>query len=142
MPFLTELLSDGDINATIVAHSMGAQAVVQSLASMVGREAIGRVILVAPAIGPLTGLTPEESEMYAAWQQAPIDYERARLAAHEFVVFCSDNDPYIPLTSAQAVAEQLHAQIIVEHGMGHYSEGEQVREVPRVLEAVVRAASE
>ena len=41
--------------------------------------------------------------------------------ANTFVAIHSDNDPFVPLRHGEIFKEQLGAELIVKHNMGHFS---------------------
>ena len=71
------------------------------------------------------------------WLVARVDPKRVRMAAGKCTVILSDNDPYIPIDEAKAsFQENLPAEIVVEHGKGHFNEDDNITELPSALSAV------
>ncbi len=67
------------------------------------------------------------------------DWDRIRENCREFVVFHSDNDPYVPLELGKEVAEKLNAKFILVSGAGHFNEKAGYTEFPRLLDEIVSA---
>lgn len=65
----------------------------------------------------------------------PLDYEKVKQQARDFVVVLSDDDHLIPPESSQEFAAKLGARVITEHGKGHFKSD--VKEVPCVLNSIL-----
>jgi predicted alpha/beta hydrolase family esterase len=72
------------------------------------------------------------------WLTSTVDPAQVRKSAGKCTVILSDDDPYIPFAEARSSFEgTLDAEIIVEHGKGHFNEDDNLTELPSVLRAVV-----
>ena len=142
--FIGNLVGEADEKTVMIAHSLGGEAVLHYLAAL-GQKAqsVGKTVLVAcrfPA-----GMSPEEAEkkiegdqILKPWLIARADPESVRMAAGKCTVILSDNDPYIPLDEARGSFQgNLPAEIILEHGKGHFNEDDNLTELPSALSAVM-----
>jgi len=125
----------GDI---IIAHSLGGKAALHAV--LKNKKKIGRLILVAPAIGKRT-----ESEWQKRMREWPgkeipalrkfweekIDFDAVSQFADVTVIF-SDNDPYIPACPRRSLPKEWNMK--VWHGFGHFLSLSQ----PRLLEEVLK----
>ena len=93
-----------------------------------------------------TGMSPDEAErkiegdeILRPWLTARADPKRVGMAAGKCTVILSDNDPYIPINRGRrpAFRGNLAAEIIVEHGKGHFNEDDNITELPSALSAAV-----
>ena len=66
-------------------------------------------------------------QMFKSWDEV-------RKHASGFVAIFSDNDPFVPLTETDLFREKLGAEIIMEHGKGHFSGEDGIKELPVILE--------
>ena len=53
--------------------------------------------------------------------QKSFDWQQIKSNCQNFVIFHSDNDPYIKLEKAQEVAEHLGAEVTLVKGAGHFN---------------------
>jgi predicted alpha/beta hydrolase family esterase len=80
----------------------------------------------------------EGDEILKPWLTARVDPKSVRFAAGKCTVILSDNDPYIPIDEAKASFQRnVAAEIIIEHGMGHFNEDDNITELPSALNAAV-----
>jgi len=141
--FIGKLVGQPDARTVIIAHSLGCEAVLHYLEAL-GENAmsVGKTVLVASRFPK--GMSPEEArtrvegdEILKPWLVARVDPKRVRMAAGKCTVILSDNDPYIPIDEAKAsFQENLPAEIVVEHGKGHFNEDDNITELPSALGAV------
>jgi predicted alpha/beta hydrolase family esterase len=104
---------------------------------------VGKTVLVASRFP--TGLSPKQvekiiegDEILKPWLSAKVDANNVGIACGKCTVILSDNDPYVPIEEAKAsFQENLPAEIIVEHGKGHFNEDDNITELPSALNAAV-----
>ena len=142
--FIGKLVGEPDAKTVMIAHSLGCEAVLHYLETL-GEEAksVGRTVLVATRFP--TGMSPAEAdkkadgdEILKPWLTARVDSKSVRIAAGKCTVILSDNDPYIPIDEAKASFQgNLAAEIIVEHGKGHFNQDDNITELPSALGAAV-----
>jgi hypothetical protein len=142
--FIEALVGDPDAKTVMIAHSLGCEAVLHYLETLgKSAKAVGKTVLVASRFP--TGMSPEEAEkriegdeMLKPWLTARVNPESVRIAAGKCTVILSDNDPYIPVEEAKASFQKnLPAEIIIEHGKGHFNEDDNITELPSALNAVL-----
>jgi predicted alpha/beta hydrolase family esterase len=142
--FIGQLVGKPDAKTVMIAHSIGCVAVLHYLETL-GKcaESVGKTVLVASRFP--TGMSPEEAdkkiagdEILKPWLTARVDPKSARIAAGKCTVILSDNDPYVPIDEARAsFQEDFGAEIIIEHGKGHFNEDDNITELPSALSAAV-----
>lgn len=130
---LSELVGDVDENTFFVGHSIGCQTILRYMERLPADVKVGGAICVAGWFTLMSLKTDEEREIAREWLETPIDFEKVkRHSSHFFAVF-SDDDPDVPREN-QALFEQcLGAETALEHGRGHFSGGDGVKELPIVL---------
>lgn len=142
IPFLNELVRKPDENTYFIGHSIGCQTIMRYLQSLPEDAKVGGVILVAPWMGRLEDSDDEDAERIAKpWRETPIVWEKVTLHTDKFVVVYSDNDPSIDTKEAQTVGRNLGAEMRLEEGRGHFSDDDNVTELPIILKEISRIAS-
>lgn len=144
--FIAKLVGEPDEKTVMIAHSLGCQAVLHYLATL-GKSAksVAGTVLVAGTFP--TGMSPEEAEkridgdeVLKPWLTMGADRKWVGRAAGKCTVILSDDDPYIPIEIAQASFQgNLGAEIIIEHGKGHFNEDDHITELPSALNAALGA---
>ncbi len=66
----------------------------------------------------------------------PYDWETIRKNAGAISILHTDNDPYIPLSQAEALAKNLQSAVTLIPGGGHLNASAGFVEFPRLLETV------
>jgi predicted alpha/beta hydrolase family esterase len=142
--FIANLVGDPDEKTVMIAHSIGCEAVLHYLETL-GENArsVGKTVLVAGRFP--AGMSPEEAEkriegdeILKPWLMARVDPGMARMGAGRCTVILSDNDPYVPVEEARASFQaNLPAEIIIEHGKGHFNEDDNITELPSALNAAL-----
>ncbi len=136
--FISKLVGRPDAKTVLIAHSLGCGAVLHYLETLgENAKSVGKTVLVAGRFP--TGMSPAEAEkriegdeILKPWLTARVDPKSVRLAAGKCTVILSDNDPYIPFEEAKASFQgSLPAEIIIEHGKGHFNEDDTSPSCPR-----------
>lgn len=139
VPFLATVVGRADEDTILVGHSMGCQAILRYLADLSDDQRVGGAYLVAGFLNHLTNTDSEEERQIAAeWLRTPLDTERAKRAAGRIVAIFSDNDRYVPLENEVAMRKWLDATTIILEEMGHIGEDDGVKELPVLLEEILR----
>ncbi len=136
---LAESSGQIDEDTIFVGHSVGCQTVLRYLERLGENTKIRGVVLVAPwFILTLENLDEGESpEIAKPWMETPIDFEKVLSHTHNFIGIFSDNDPYVPLEQNKSLQEKnLKAKTIVLRGKGHFTESDEITELPEILEAI------
>ncbi len=115
LPKLKETVGRADKDTFLIGHSAGCITILRYLESLPDGEEIGGAVLVA---GFLDDLGFAELKNFF---ETPIDFEKIKAKCKNFVAIMSDNDPYVPLDRAATLKEKLGAEVIIKHGMNHFS---------------------
>ncbi len=129
-----------DENTYFVGHSMGTQAILRYLASLPKNIKVGGVVLVAGFVN-LTNesfSTDEDYKIAKPWLERPIDFGKVTEHSTRITAIFSDNDPYVSLENVEIFRENLGAEIIVEHDMGHFNTEDGATKVLSILSAVLK----
>ena len=139
IPFLKEKIGVPDENTFLFGHSIGAQAILRYLESLEEGIKIGGAVFMAGFIH-LTDEAYEadgDEEIAKPWLETPLDWDKIKSHSDDFVGIFSDNDPHVPISDAKIFESKLGAKIIIEHGKGHFSGSDGIKELPSALEAVL-----
>lgn len=135
---------DPDEETILVGHSIGCQAVLRFMDVIMSDTKIRGMVLLAPWMQLDENTINEEGEEVRAiakpWMETPIHFKNVREKVEKTICIFSDNDPYVPLSQQDIFREELGAEIIVEHDKGHFSEGDDIHELPSALESVLKIA--
>lgn len=118
--------------ATVVAHSLGAAAVLRVLAdtaALAPGDALGSLVLVSPFVDPLPALPELDAHVTAHVDLGPV-----RSAARTIRVLRSDHDPLVPTGHSDGVATALGVVAEVVPGAGHFLAADGVTELPELTE--------
>lgn len=136
---LQETVQSGE-ETVIVAHSIGCQAALRYLAAMPRGSGVGNLILIAPWLALPEAVLAEEGDevrgVARPWMETPIDFDKVKEHLIHAAAIFSDNDPYTVPGVQDIFREKLGAEIIVEHGKGHFTEKDGVTELPSAVDAV------
>ncbi|HII15147.1 MAG TPA: hypothetical protein HA362_02440 [Nanoarchaeota archaeon] len=133
--FLKKTVKAPNTDTYFVGHSIGCQTILRYLQET--NVAIGGAVFVAGWL-TLKGLeTGEEQGIAKPWLETPIDFRKARKCLEKCTAIFSDNDPFVPLENINLFREKLGAKIIIEKQKGHFTESDNVKELPSVLDALL-----
>ena len=131
VPYLAKAVGEPGNETVLLGHSLGCITILKYLEGLAPEKGIKGAVMVAGFTDPL-GYKELES-----FFQKPINWEKVKQHCQSFTAINSDNDPYVPMKHADILREKLMARIITEHGKGHMSVDENMRELPSALEAVI-----
>lgn len=119
-----------DRQTVIIGHSSGAVAILGPLHHLPRDIKVSTCILVGSFKNDLGWKALNELFL------ENLQFESIRQKADKFIFIHSNNDPYCPLEYAQYLADQLHGELIIKEGQGHFStEGNpKYRQFPFLLE--------
>ncbi len=117
-----------------VGHSLGCAAILHALREYQG-PIIPGVILVAGFGRDFLGMM-----RWMSWFDVSLDFSMIRHTAKSWTCIHSVNDPLVPFTEGEWLAEQLGAQLIVDH-QGHFNQRGHNIQLPVVLEAIIKHTS-
>ncbi len=143
VPTLAKAVGTADDNTYFIGHSMGCQTIARFLETLPKGVKVGGAVFVAGFFKRLTGLEddPEVQKTDAHWLGAPIDFKKVKEHLGKSIAIFSDNDPWVPLDNQDDFKEKLESEIIIEHGMGHFSESSGTFELPIALESLLKISS-
>jgi predicted alpha/beta hydrolase family esterase len=125
-------------NTYFVGHSVGCQAILRYVEQLPHEAKIGGIICVA-GFFKLKGLeTEEEKELSRPWLETKIDFEKIKKHTDKIIAVFSDNDAYVDLENKELFEKNLGAKTIVEHNKGHFSDSAGCKELPVVLEEIIK----
>jgi len=137
---LAQVVGRADEETFFVGHSIGCQTILRYIQG--AGVKIGGAVFVAGWF-QLTDLeTEEEQRIGKPWIETRIDFPRVKSLLKQGVAIFSDDDPVVPLQVNKNIFEKdLGCKTIIEQGKGHFSGGDEVRELPSALEALLGLAN-
>ena len=116
-------------DSVIIGHSSGAVTILGLLARLPDENKVNICILVGAHRDSLG------RENVKGLFEEPFDFDKIKRKARKFVLIHSDNDPYVPLSQAQYLADKLGGELIVKSGQGHFNleQGPEYKQFPLVL---------
>ena len=129
---LTRTVGEPDGDCCFVGHSLGCITILRYLESLKRDQKVGGVVFVG---GYVSHLGYEE---LGSFFRTFVDWEKIKQHCGRFVAIHSDNDPYVSLHYGDLFKENLGAEVIVKHGMKHFSGDDGIKELPDALEAVLK----
>ncbi|MBU1178770.1 alpha/beta hydrolase [Patescibacteria group bacterium] len=137
VPFLAKQVGEPNENSYFVGHSIGCQTIMRYLETLEDRK-VGGVIFVAGFFNLPNLETEEEKEIAKPWLERKINLKKVKKAADNFVAIFSDNDSDVSLSDSEIFKQKLNAEIVVEHNRGHFSEDTGIKELPIVLDSILK----
>jgi hypothetical protein len=138
---LKEIIGSPSEDTILVGHSVGCQAVLRYTETLPEETRIRGLVLLAPWMELDQQTIKEEGEevieIARPWMETPIDFEKVKRLVGRSVAIFSDNDPFVPIAQAEVFKNKLDAEIIIEHGMGHFSPSDEVSELPSLLKKIL-----
>ncbi|MFO0702688.1 MAG: alpha/beta hydrolase [Candidatus Andersenbacteria bacterium] len=130
-----------DQDTFLVGHSLGNQAIARYLATLKPGVTVGGVVFVAGFFKSLhTQEAPEDQETARLWLTAPLDLAAVESHIKNSVAIFSDDDPDVPPENIGSFRDELGAEIVIEHGKGHFCESDGVTQLPSALTGVLKLA--
>ena len=106
-----------DENTIMVGHSLGPAFILNVLER--SEKRIKGSFLVAPFVGLLGN--PEFDVINKTFVDKQFDWKKIRNKCRKFYVYCSDNDPYVPLEKSKFIVDKLNAKLRIISGAGHFN---------------------
>lgn len=135
---IAEQVGTADKNTFFVGHSIGCQAILRYLEQLPDDAKVGKVVLVAPWLTLTNVNSKEEKDIARPWLETPIDLEKVKEHTEQFFALFSDNDTYVPTNNRALFEQRLGATTVILQGMGHFTEDDGVRELPTVLDRLLK----
>ncbi len=134
---LSDEVGKPDKECYFIGHSLGCITILRYLERLEATEKIGGAVFVAAFDDDLGIKELAASNFFLK----PVDWVKVNEHCNNFVAIFSDNDYYVSLDHSDVFKKKLEAKVIVKHAMGHLNEKSGVRELPDVLEAVLKMSS-
>ncbi len=134
---LKKVVGVPDHNTYFVGHSIGCQAILRYIETIPMNACVGGAIFVAGFV-TLTGQSSEEEKIAQPWIQTPINFSNIKQKINKVIALFSDDDPDVPLTNIEVFRKKLNAEIIIEKNKGHFTEGDDVKELLVVLASLYK----
>ena len=121
-------------NTIIIGHSSGGVAALKLLQRLPDGVVIDRCF----TVGAFTNTHGWDD--IAGLFTRPFDFAEIKKHVGKFIVYHSDDDPYVPLSDAKELESKLSAELIFIPGQGHFNleKGERYRSFPELLEKIIR----
>ncbi len=123
--------ADVDQDTILVGHSLGGAFALRLLEKL--KAPINSCFLIAPVSGPLANTF---DPLMKTFSHPPFDWPTIRDHCRKFFIFHSDNDPYIPLSDSERLAENLKAELTVIPSGGHLNQTAGFTTFPLLLEKI------
>ena len=138
--FLKEQVGTPDEHTFFVGHSIGCQTILRFLEILPKNTRVGGVVLLAPWIHLTDEAyeTEEDSEIAKPWIQTQLLWNKIKSHSNKFIAIFSDDDPIVPLTDSKIFEEKLGTKTIIEHNKEHFSGSSGIKELPSLLDAVLK----
>lgn len=138
--FLKEQVGVPDERTFFVGHSIGCQTILRFLETLPENVSVGGAVLLAPWIHLTDEAyeTEEDSEIAKPWLQTLIQWDKIKSHSNKFIAIFSDDDPFVPLTDSKIFEEKLGTQTVIEHDKEHFSGSSGIKELPSLLDAVLK----
>ena len=121
-----------DDRTVIAGHSLGGAFLLRLL------EKIPTKIALACFVGTPVGIPGTKNwESDKPFVEKPMNWKAIRAHAKKFVVFHSDNDPYVPLTNGEESARQLQVPLHFVPNAGHFNTPAGYTEFPQLRDAII-----
>lgn len=135
---LSETVGEPDGNSYFVGHSLGCITILRYLEGLREDQAVGGAVLVAGFTDTkITVGEDEDINELKTFFETNINFVRIRNSCKRFLAIHSDNDPYVSLRYADIFKQKLNAGIIIEHGSGHFSGDDGIKELPVALSGIL-----
>jgi hypothetical protein len=125
-------LSEVDEETVFVAHSLGPAFVLSVL------EKLEKPVRACFFVSGFTGRLGREEfdSLNNDIADRSFDWEKVKRNCKRFVLFHSDNDPYVPLEKAQNLGQNLGSKPTIVKEAGHFNEESGFLEFPLILDEI------
>jgi len=133
--FLDQFVGIADKHTHFVGHSIGCQTIMRYLQTLPAEQRVGKVVMVAGFFHLLESSYEEESEKDIArpWLEESLDLEKIKSVCSRIIAIFSDDDDCVPLSDERIFKKDLGAETIILHDMGHFSDSDNITELPEAL---------
>lgn len=131
LDFFSKYENDIDENTILIGHSLGVSFILNYLEKT--NKKINSAFLVAGFIGEL-GV--EFEDKIKEFTHKKFDFEKIKKNCKKFVLYNSDNDPYVPLQKGLDLSQKLNSQLHIIKGAGHFNTSAGYNKFERLLEDI------
>ena len=121
-----------DRETIVVGHSLGCAFLLSVIEKL--DEPIKAAFFVSGFVGRLNN--PKFDEINKTFTEKEFDWNLIRKNCKKFVVFHSDNDPYVPLEKSKELSGNLKCRCSLIYGAGHFNEKAGYKKFERLLEEI------
>jgi hypothetical protein len=125
-----------DENSIIIGHSLGPAFILRILEK--SKKPIKAAFFVSGFVDFL-GL-PEFDEINKTFVGKEFDWNKIKQNCKKFILFHSDNDPYVPIENAKRLAKALGVEIIIIKNAGHFNKAAGYLKFEELLEKIKETA--
>ncbi|MFZ2587645.1 MAG: alpha/beta hydrolase [Alphaproteobacteria bacterium] len=119
-------------NTILIGHSCGATFILHILE--VVRNPVAQAILVSPVIADISNT--EYDTLNSTFTHHPFSWSAIQANAKSINILHGDNDPYVPFTQAQTVADKLDATLTIIPQGGHLNAEAGYTKFEKLLEII------
>lgn len=136
---LKKVVGKLNMNTYFIGHSIGCQTILRFLEKEDYQGKIGKLVFVAGWFN-LNNLEDKEiKEIAQPWINTPINFDRVKEKINKITVFLSSNEPYNYVEeNKMTFEEKLKAKVIILKNKGHFTEDDGIKELPEVLNEIVK----
>jgi len=106
-----------DENSILVGHSLGSPFLLSAISRL--KKPVKAAYLVAGFLHPL-GI-PQFDPILPTFLNCDFNFKKICGNCHKFIVFSSDNDPYVKAAQGSELADKLGAEFVLVKGAGHFN---------------------
>ena len=134
---LKEIVENPDKDTIFVGHSIGCQTILRYLETLNPAVVVGGVVLIAPWLTLQNLESDEERNIAKPWLETNISFAGVAKHVPKITAIFSDNDPVVPFENAELFEKKFGTENIIENNKGHFTEEDDVLELPSALDAVL-----
>lgn len=130
---LSKTVNVPDENCCFVGHSLGCITILRYFEALKNNQKVSGAVLVA---GFTSNLGYKDLNSFFT---KPINWKKITSHCKKFIAIHSDNDPWVSLHyGKEFFKEKLHAEIIIENNMKHFSGDDGINKLPSALKSVLK----
>jgi len=119
----------------LIGHSLGVPAILRYLESLPSGLKIGGVVLVS---GTAFKIKKEKYEQVNSFLETSFNFEHIKNVCKNFIVIHGDNDPNVPFSDAEYLAEKFSCDLISIPNGKHLNGSAGWYELPQALESLLK----
>lgn len=125
-----------DQDTIVIAHGLSCLSVLSFIEQhyIKTNNTTGPVVLVSGFDSPLVAW----SELNHMLKNVKLGYTQLQYAADRYVMFMSNNDPFVPATHSLRLAHSINAHIVEQKDAGHFRKADGFSEFPELLNTIKR----